>query len=141
MQSYMSTPAQSNSTSKGLLWTARIISWFAALFIIMDGVMKVMNLPQVQEAMEPLGWPLDMSVTIGIIELVCIAIYLIPRTSFLGVVLMTAYLGGVVATQLRVGAPAFSLAFPIIIALMLWASPYLLDGRVRALLPLREPAP
>lgn len=141
MQSSIPETVQPATTSKGLLWTARIISWFAALFIIMDGVMKVMNLPQVQEAMGPLGWPLEMSLTIGLIELVCIAIYLIPRTSFLGVVLMTAYLGGVVATQLRVGAPAFSLLFPIIIACMLWAAPYLLDSRVRALLPLREPAP
>ncbi len=141
MQNSMPVSTQPVAPSKGILWTARILGWFAALFIIMDGVMKVLNLPQVQEAMEPLGWPLEMSVTIGIIELVCIAIYLIPRTSFLGVILMTGYLGGVVATQMRVDAPVFSLVFPFILAFMLWATPYLLDSRVRALIPLREPAP
>jgi hypothetical protein len=110
------------------------------LFIIMDGVMKVLNLPQVEEAMAPLGWPAELGIYLGIIELLCIALYLIPRTSFLGVILMTGYLGGVVATQMRVGAPVFSLVFPFILAFMLWAPPYLLDSRVRALLPLREPA-
>ena len=132
------TVAQPNATSKGTLWAARIISGIAVLFVLMDGVMKLFNPPPVTEATVALGWPEHLIFALGMLELVCILLYLMPRTSVLGAVLMTGYLSGAVATHFRIGSPLFSLFFPILLGLMLWAGLYLTDSRVRALLPLRS---
>ncbi|MFL5601688.1 MAG: DoxX family protein, partial [Gemmatimonadaceae bacterium] len=89
-------------------------------------------------AFEQLGFPISASATIAIIELICVILYLIPRTSVLGAILLTGYLGGAIAVQVRIGAPLFSTTlFPIYVALFLWGGLYLRDQRVRALIPLR----
>lgn len=112
----------------------------AALFWIMDAGMKLANLPQVAETMEPLGWASDpaMVLTLGIIQALCLVLYLIPRTAVLGAVLLTAYLGGAIATHLRVGSPLFShTLFGVYVGLVTWGGLWLRDARLRRLMPFR----
>lgn len=127
------------SNSKGRLWTGRIMSGIAALFLLFDGVIHVLKITPVVDAFAQLGYPLGVSVSLGVIEIVCVILYLIPRTSAFGAILLTGYLGGAVATQVRVGAPLFSTTlFPVYVALLVWGGLYLRDDRVRALIPLRR---
>jgi hypothetical protein len=91
------------------------------------------------EAFVKLGYPTSLAVPIGIVLLVCVVIYVIPRTSVLGAILLTGYLGGAIATHVRVGDPLFShVLFPTYVALLLWGGLYLREDRLRALIPLRS---
>jgi hypothetical protein len=120
------------------LWTARVLSAIPVLFLAFDGAAKVANVAPVREGMAQLGYPAEVGATIGIVLLACVALYAIPRTSVLGAILLTGYLGGAIATHVRVGSPLFShTLFPIYIAAMVWGGLYLRDARLRALLPLR----
>jgi hypothetical protein len=92
----------------------------------------------VVEAFAQLGYPLSVSIGLGVLELICLALYLIPRTSVLGAILLTGYLGGAVATQLRVGAGLFPLLFPAILGVLLWGALLLRDDRLRSFIPLRQ---
>lgn len=92
----------------------------------------------VVEAFQHLGIPPGLAVPLGIVELVCIAIYVFPRTSVLGAVLLTGYLGGAVASHLRVGDPVFSTVFPVLIGVLLWGGLYLRDPRLRILIERKE---
>jgi len=104
-----------------------------------DGTIHVLKIAPVVEAFGKLGYPLGVSAALGIVELICVALYLLPRTSVLGAVLLTGYLGGAIATQVRVGAPLFSTTlFPVYVALLLWGGLYLRDERVSSLIPLRS---
>src|SRR6266516_5763569 len=87
------------------LWAGRVLSALGALFLLFDGVIHVLKITPVVEAFAQLGYPLGVAVTLGIIEIVCVILYLIPRTSVLGAILLTGYLVGAVATQIRGGAP------------------------------------
>jgi len=121
------------------LWTGRVLSALAAIFILFDGVIHVLKITPVVEAFAQLGYPLGTSVTLGVIEVICVVLYLVPRTSVLGALLLTGYLGGAIATQVRVGAPLLSTTlFPIYVALLLWGGLYLRDDRVASVLPLRR---
>lgn len=140
MVAYSQSAVQPIVVSRRTLWVARIIGGLATLFILMDGVMKLLNPPPVTEATVALGWPAHLILWLGILEVVCIVLYLLPQTSILGAILMTGYLSGAVATHVRIGSPLFSVVFPILLGLMLWAALYISDARVRALIPLREPA-
>jgi hypothetical protein len=120
------------------LWTGRVLTVIPILFLLFDGAAKVMNVAPVRETMAQLGYLADVGVGIGIILLACVALYAIPRTSVLGAILLTGYLGGAIATHVRIGSPLFShTLFPIYIAAMVWSGLYLRDARLRALLPLR----
>lgn len=131
-----STTSQPTTTSR--LWTGRALTAVPILFLVFDGAAKVMNVAAVRESMAQLGYPAEVGVGIGIILLGCVALYAIPRTSVLGAILLTGYLGGAVATHVRVGSPLFShTLFPIYVAVMIWGGLYLRDARLRALLPLR----
>ena len=134
------TAIQNPNASRRTLWAARIIGGIAILFLLMDGVGKLINPPPVTEATVALGWPEHLILFLGILVIACVLLYLIPATSVLGAVLMTGYLSGAVATHVRIGSPTFSIIFPIILGLMLWAALYLTDARVRALLPVRSRA-
>ena len=124
--------------SRSRVRTGRILSILAILFLLFDGVMKLVQPTPVTEAMTRLGFPLYLSVPIGIILLICTALYAIPPTSVLGAVLLTGYLGGAVVSQMRIGAPLFGTTFfPIYFAVLLWAGVYLQESRLRALLPVR----
>ena len=108
--------------SKRQQWTGRVLSTLAALFLLMDGVMKVLRLPVVVEATARLGYPHSSIQLIGWIVLVCTALYVVPRTAALGAVLLTGFLGGAVATNLRVGNPLFShILFPVYLGAVVWA--------------------
>jgi hypothetical protein len=124
--------------SKSRLWTARIITAVVGLFLVFDGVIHVLKPAPVVEAFKQLGYPLSVSVGLGVLELICLALYLIPRTSVLGAILLTGYLGGAVATQLRVGAGLFPLLFPAILGVLLWGALLLRDDRLRSFIPPRQ---
>jgi DoxX-like protein len=126
---------------KGKLWTGRILSTLPILFLLLDGIMKVMRpLPApVAEGSVKLGYSLSTIPGIGATLLVCTVLYAIPRTSVLGAILLTGYLGGAVATNVRVGNPLFGYVLaPVYVALFIWGGLYLRDERLRALVPLRS---
>jgi len=115
------------------VWAGRALSSLGALFLTFDAGVKLLALPIAAEVNAKLGWPVEIMPAIGAIEIVCLFAYLIPRTAPLGALLWTGYLGGAVATHVRVGNPAFETIFPIIVATILWAGLWLRDSRVRAL--------
>jgi hypothetical protein len=129
----MLATTQAVPTIKTTIWAGRILSAFAMLFLAFDMIIKVLNLAPAVEATTQLGYPAGLVVTIGTIELVCLAVYSIPRTSVLGAILLTGYLGGAIATQVRAGAPLFSVIFPVIIGALIWGGLFLRSERLRAL--------
>ena|SRR2546423_5121382 len=121
--------------SKKKLWTSRIMSGIVVLFLIFDAVTKLMTINPVVEGMRKLGYPVPLAPVIGAILLICVVLYVVPRTAPLGAVLLTGYLGGAVASQLRIGMPLLGYTlFPIYVAALAWGGLYLRDNRVRALL-------
>jgi hypothetical protein len=136
---FMPSDTQTAPVSKKMLWTGRIMNALVVLFLLMDGVMKLINPAPVVEGMNKLGYPLSLSSVIGIVLLVCVVVFAIPRTSILGAILLTGYLGGAVASQLRVGLPLFSnVLFPVYMGVLIWGGLFLREPRLRALLPLRS---
>ena len=111
----------------------RMLSAFAVVFLAFDGAIKLMRLPAMLDATVQLGFPLGSVVPIGLTLLVCTLIYVIPRTSVIGSVLLTGYLGGAVAAQVRASNPPFEMVFPIIVGALVWGA-RLRDRRVQALL-------
>jgi hypothetical protein len=133
------TISETAPISSGALWTGRVLSTIIVLFMIFDGVIKLPPLDVVTQTMVPLGWPADPNVArlLGIIGLVSTALYALPRTSVLGAILLTAYMGGAIATNVRVDNPLFShTLFGVYLGIILWGGLYLRDPRVRALIPL-----
>ena len=124
--------------SKGKLWGGRIMSWLPALFLLVDGVMKLFKPAVVVEATVKLGYAENVIVPLGIVLTLCTIIYLIPRTAVLGAILLTGYLGGAVATHVRVGEGLFPISFPIIFGVLLWGGLYLRDNRLRTLIPINQ---
>jgi hypothetical protein len=124
--------------SPGALWTGRALSGVIVLFMIFDGVIKLPPLDIVTQTMVPLGWPADPNVArmLGVIGLISTALYALPRTAVLGAILLTAYMGGAIATNVRVDNPLFShTLFGVYLGIILWGGLYLRDPRVRALIP------
>jgi hypothetical protein len=120
--------------SKTKLWAGRVASGLAIVFLIMDGVMKGMKARIAVEGTVQLGYPESLVAGIGAVLLICTLLYAIPRTAIIGAVLLTGYLGGAVATNLRVGAPLFSnVLFPVYVAVLIWGGLFLRDNRVRAI--------
>jgi hypothetical protein len=133
---------QSDETivSKKRLWAGRIMSGIVVLFLIFDGVTKLMTIQPVVDGMRKLGYPVSLAPVIGAIVLICVVLYVIPRTAPLGAIVLTGFLGGAVASQLRIGMPLLGYTlFPIYLAALAWGGIYLRDGRVRALLAPRAP--
>jgi hypothetical protein len=121
--------------SRRTLWTGRILSGIAVAFLTMDAAMKVFALPPAVQGTADLGYPAGTVVGIGLLQVVCLAFYLIPRTAVLGAVLWTGYLGGAIATHVRVESPVFThTLFPIYVAALLWGGLWLRDRRVSALI-------
>jgi len=137
----MSSSTQAESISRKQLWTGRILSGLPALFLLVDSIGKFLKPAAVVEGTTKLGYQESIILPLGIVLLVCTALYLVPRTAVLGAALLTGYLGGAVATHVRVGDPLFShTLFPVYLGIMLWAGLYLRDVRLRALVPLRKQA-
>jgi hypothetical protein len=121
------------STSNRARWTGRILSGIAVLFLTFDTVIKLVASKAAVEGTTQLGWPAHHLPTLGAIEVVCLVLYLIPRTAPIGALLWTGYLGGAIATHLRLDNPLFShILFPTYVAALLWGGLYLRDARVRA---------
>ncbi|MEO8200672.1 MAG: DoxX family protein [Gemmatimonadota bacterium] len=114
------------------------LSGFVVLFMVFDSVIKLMRLPMVTAAQILLGIPDSLTMTIGAISMICLIVHVIPRTAVLGAILMTAYLGGATAIQVRIESSAFSIVFPGMLGLLLWAGLWLRDDRLRALVPFRD---
>jgi hypothetical protein len=124
--------------SKAMLWTGWILSGIPSLFLLVDGVMKLVKPAPVVEATVRLGYSESVIVGLGIVLLSCLAFYMIPRTSVLGAILLTGYLGGAVATHVRVEEGLFPIFFPVLVGALIWGGLLLRDARLRALLPLRS---
>jgi DoxX-like family len=128
---------QAGPVSKGRLWTGRIISALVVLFLLFDSITKVMKVRAVIEASAQLGYPANTIFTIGIILLVCTVFYIIPQTAVLGAILLTGYLGGAVAANLRISSAMFNTLFPIVFAALAWTGIFLRESRLGALIPFR----
>ena len=117
--------------------TGLVLSGVAVLFLTVDAVMKLLRVPAAVEGTVALGYPEHVIVPLGVLQVVCLALYLHPRTAVLGALLWAGYLGGAVATHVRVGNPLFShVLFPIYVAALLWLGLWLRDRRLREVLPL-----
>jgi hypothetical protein len=135
----MSVDNRGARVSKKSLWVGRVLSALVVLFLIPDGIIKFIKPAPVLEAFAHLGWPVSLANVLGILLLTCTAVYAFPRTSILGAILLTGYLGGAVATHLRAGDPLFShVLFPTYLGVLLWLGLYLRDDRLRVLVPLRR---
>lgn len=125
---------ESTGVSLRRIWASRILTTLSVLFLLMDGGMKLFKPPFVVEATARLGYPDSTIVGIGVTLLVCTILYLIPRTAVLGAILLTAYLGGAVASNLRAGTPLFNMVFPMLFGVMAWTSLVLRDKRLESVL-------
>ncbi len=127
-----------NTSSKGQLWTGRILSGLAVAFLLFDGIMKFFMdklPPEALEAGAALQWPIEKMPLVGTILLICLLLYVIPRTSILGAVLLTGYLGGAVASHVRVSNPLFThTLFPIYVAILIWLGLSLRDNRAKGMI-------
>ncbi|HEX4808887.1 MAG TPA: DoxX family protein [Bryobacteraceae bacterium] len=131
----MQSVNKANIASRKGLWIGRSISTIMALFLVFDGVTKVARESHVMLAAARLGLSDEAVVAIGAILLACTAIYVVPRTSVLGAILLTGYLGGAVATQVRAGSSLFETLFPVIFGVLVWVGIFLRNAPLRALIP------
>jgi DoxX-like protein len=136
-------PGESDTQALGISrktrWAGRILSTLPVLFLLMDGIMKLVKPEPVVKATVELGYPENVIMAIGVVLLGCVILYVVPRTAVLGAILLTGYLGGAIATHVRVGNPLFSHAlFPVYLAVLIWGGLYLRESRLRALIPLRR---
>ena len=135
----MQRPSGNEATaSKAKLWTGRILTTLTTLFLLFDAAGKLMMPAPVVEASARLGFPLALSVSIGILLATCTILYAIPRTAVLGAVLLTGYLGGAVAIQMRAGSPLFETVFPVLFGVIAWAGVYLRECGLRRVFPMRR---
>ncbi len=125
------TPA----VSKGMLWIGRVLTALSALMLLFSASGKFFKPEGMEVNITPLGWRMDQMTGIGILEVACVILYLIPQTSILGAVLVTAYLGGATAAHVRIGDPFI---FPVILGIFVWLGIYLREPRLWPLAPLRR---
>jgi hypothetical protein len=137
MQAQMQAPAIAVGTiSNGAIWTGRVLSGLAIVFLLFDGAIKLVPLDIVITTSQQLGIPAELARTLGVLTLVCTILYAIPRTSVLGAILLTGYMGGAIYTHLRAGSPLFThTLFGAYLAVLIWGGLYLRDERMRALIP------
>jgi hypothetical protein len=140
MQAQMQAPAISTGTiSGGAIWTGRVLSGLAIVFLVFDGGIKLVPLDIVITTSQQLGIPTELARTLGVLTLACTVLYAFPRTSVLGAILLTGYMGGAIYTHLRAGSPLFThTLFGVYLALLIWGGLYLRDERVRALIPFQR---
>lgn len=134
----MQVNTQPTPISKAALWGGYAMSVLPSLFLLLDGVMKLFKPEPVVKATIELGYPESVILGLGIVLVSCTILYLIPRTSVLGAILLTGYLGGAVASHVRHEDGAFAILFPVVFGALLWGGLVLRDARLRALLPLRS---
>ncbi len=132
----MASNNPANAVSNGQLWAGRIVSALPILFLLMDGLMKLAKPSFVVEATVQLGYQESVIIPLGIVLTICTILYAIPRTSVLGAILVTGYLGGAVATHVHQSDSHFKILFPVVFGILIWGGLYLRDARMRVLLPL-----
>jgi hypothetical protein len=132
----MTLNSETAAPSKKILWASYIVSALPVLILLLSGVMKLMRPPSLVQTIGQFGFAESLIIPIGIIELVCTVIYLIPRTAVLGSILITGYLGGAIVTNLRVGSNQWFM--PFFLGVLAWVGLYMRDSRLRALIPLRK---
>jgi len=133
----MPTTAQGVVVSKKSFWAGRILSILIVLLMLFDGISKVMKPASVVQDFAQAGWPASLVVVVGAIALVCTALYAIPRTSILGAILLTGYLGGATASNLRIGLSMIIVLAPAILGVLAWVALFLREPRLRVLVPLK----
>jgi hypothetical protein len=132
---HMQTATEAVPQGKKKRWVGRTLSALAALFLLVDGAMKIMKAPVAVKGTLELGYPEGVVVGIGVVLIACTLLYVIPRTAMLGAILLTGYLGGAVGTHVRVGNPLFShVLFPVYIGVLIWGGLVLCEDQLRALL-------
>ncbi len=124
------------SPSKAVLWISYIMSAIPVLMLFMSAGMKISKAPMVIEGFTKMGFPAGVIVPIGIVELICTVIYIIPQTAVLGAILLTGYLGGAIVTHVRADEAFIG---PLAFGVMVWGGLFLRDARIRNLIPLRKP--
>ena len=137
----MPTIADKAPVSKLALWLGRVLSGLVIVFLLFDGAIKLVPWPVVTETMDRIGYGSSETLarSLGIITIVCTVLYTIPPTSILGAILLTGYLGGAMASHLRIGSPLFShILFGFYLGLMLWGGLWLRDRSLRASIPFRR---
>jgi hypothetical protein len=137
----MPTEADPASISKPVLWLGRVLSGLVIVFLLFDGAIKLVPWPVVTETMDRIGYGSSESLarSLGIITIACTVLYAIPPTSIVGAILLTGYLGGAMASHLRIGSPLFShILFGFYLGLMLWGGLWLRDKSLRSLIPFRR---
>jgi DoxX-like family len=137
----MSTIAETAAVSRPMLWLGRVFSGFVIVFLLFDGAIKLVPWPVVTETMHRMGYGSSESLarTLGVITVACTVLYAIPPTSILGAILLTGYLGGAMASHVRIGSPLFThTLFGLYLGLMLWGGLWLRDGSLRDLIPWRR---
>lgn len=138
-EKFMKARVQPLPISKTALWTGRILSTLAVLFLAFDCTLKLLQLPEAIEGTTQLGYPASVILPLGIIQVVCLLLYVLPQTSVLGAILWTGYLGGAIATHVRLENPLFThILFPVYIALFIWGGLYFRNQHLRALLPFQR---
>jgi len=138
-EKFMRSGAQTDPSSKKKLLAGRIISALPALFLLFDAVLKFIKPAEVVEGTLLLGYSANVILPLGIVLLACTVLYVIPQASVLGAILLTGYLGGAVASHVRVGNPLFThTLFPVYVGALIWGGLFLRDDRLRALIPLRS---
>lgn len=123
--------------NKKMVWTGYVLSALPVLMLTMSGMMKLAKPPGFEEGLAKMGWEESQMLGLAIVELACMILYLIPRTAVLGAILVTGYLGGAVATHVRIGDPVVNIITPVVLGMLAWLGLYLRDARLRELLPLR----
>jgi hypothetical protein len=133
--------AKSDQVSKPSRWLGRVLSGLVIAFLLLDGAIKLVPWPVVTETMDQMGYGSSESLarTLGVITIACTVLYAIPPTSILGAILLTGYLGGAIASHVRIGSPLFShVLFGFYLGVMVWGGLWLRDRKLRALMPLRS---
>ena len=126
------------SASMASVWVGRILSALTVLFMLFDAIMKLAKPAPVLEASAHIGIPASQIVSIGVLLLISTIIYAIPRSAVLGAVLLTGYLGGAVAIQMRAGSPPFETVFPVLFGIVMWAGVYLRECGLRRVFPVKR---
>jgi DoxX-like family len=138
MNSIASHAPASGEISSRAHWTGLVMSGLVIAFLLFDAAIKLVPMSIVTETMAALGYPSGLERGLGVLTLVCVLLYAVPRTAVLGAILLTGLFGGAMATHLRIGSPLFShLLFGLYLGLLVWGGLYLRDARLRALIPLR----
>jgi DoxX-like protein len=139
MQDATAAPAMTRTTGGGIVWTGRILSGLVVAFLLLDSAMKLVPLQVVIDTTKDLGWPTDPTTlrALGVVLIAAALLYVYRPSSILGAILITAYLGGAVATHARIGSPLLShTLFGVYVGVATWAGLWLREPRLRALLPL-----